>query len=307
MLAAEAFDVERVAADEVFQPLERLRRADQAAGATAHHLVVFLNDGAATFRATVGEQKRFRTGGPLLGNGADDLRDYVTGALDDHRIAGANVLAFDFVGIVQGCPADHHAADGDRFERRDRRQRAGAADLDRYAVQQRLRLFGGEFMGDRPARRSADHTQSALPVDPVHLVDDTVDVVGEHGAFRRNIFIERQGVVAADAEPGQRIDGKSPRVETRQQIPMRVRRGGAGFAGGIGEKVQGAGPGDRRIQLPQAARRGVARVGENLVAFRGLAFVQGEKIVAAHIDFAAHLENFGCIVRQGLGDVGDGS
>ena len=45
---------------------------------------------------------------------ADDLRDHVAGALDDHGVADADVLAGDLVGVVQGGVLDHHAADRDR-------------------------------------------------------------------------------------------------------------------------------------------------------------------------------------------------
>ena len=60
----------------------------------------------------------------------DHLRDHVAGALDRHRVADPHAEPLDLVLIVQGGVLHHHAADGDRFELRHRRQRAGAADLD---------------------------------------------------------------------------------------------------------------------------------------------------------------------------------
>ena len=78
------------------------------------------------------------------------------------------------------------AADIDRLEVGDRRQRAGAADLDQDVVQPRARLLGRELVGDRPARRAADEAQPLLPVDAVDLVDDAVDVVGQRRPLDRS-------------------------------------------------------------------------------------------------------------------------
>ena len=55
LLAAEPLDVERVAADEVAQPLGDLGRADQAAGAAPHRLALGPQREAAADRAVVGE------------------------------------------------------------------------------------------------------------------------------------------------------------------------------------------------------------------------------------------------------------
>ena len=63
-------------------------------------------------------------------NNFDNLRDDVAGALDDDGIAGADILARDFIGIVQGRPADDHAADGHRPQFGHGGQRTGAADLE---------------------------------------------------------------------------------------------------------------------------------------------------------------------------------
>jgi hypothetical protein len=48
----------------------------------------------------------------------DDLRDHVAGALQDHPVADAHVLALDLVLVVQRRARDHDAADGDRLQLR---------------------------------------------------------------------------------------------------------------------------------------------------------------------------------------------
>ena len=60
----------------------------------------------------------------------DDLRDHVAGALDDHVVALADLLAVDVLLVVQRRARDGDAADLDRLEHRPRVERAGAADAD---------------------------------------------------------------------------------------------------------------------------------------------------------------------------------
>ena len=131
---------------------------------------------------------------PLVEHDADDLRDHVAGTLHDDRVALANVDAVadrlavvadrrDIVLVVQRGVGDDDAADGDRRKPRHRRQRAGAADLDVDFLQHRRRLLGGELVRDRPARVAPCKPQPLLPVEPVDLVDDAVDVVAELGAL----------------------------------------------------------------------------------------------------------------------------
>ena len=62
--------------------------------------------------------------------GPDDLRDHVAGALDDHEVADADVLAADVVLVVEGRARDRDAADLDRLELGERIEDAGAPDAD---------------------------------------------------------------------------------------------------------------------------------------------------------------------------------
>ncbi len=156
--AAQPFNVEGIAADEIAQPLHRLGIADQPAGAApvdihlAGLLIHFAHGMTAADRTLVGKLVGLGISGPLFRDDAHDLRDHVAGALDHHRIADANVLARDLVLIVQGGVLHHHAAHRHRLQPRHRRQLAGAADLDLDAFQHGFGLFGGEFMRNGPAR-----------------------------------------------------------------------------------------------------------------------------------------------------------
>src|ERR1041385_323796 len=85
---------------------------------------------------------------PLVDDDVDDLRDDVTGALDDHSIANADVAplaqnlalvadALDVILVVQRGVLHDDAADADRLQLRRRRQHAGAAHRDQHAFDDR--------------------------------------------------------------------------------------------------------------------------------------------------------------------------
>ena len=124
----------------------------------------------------------------------DHLRNHVAGALDDDGVADPDVAALaqllavaadalDVVLVVQRDVLHDDAADADRLELADRRERAGAPDLDLDVAQHRRGALGREFVRDRPARRARDEAEALLPVEAVDLVDDAVDVVVEFGAL----------------------------------------------------------------------------------------------------------------------------
>ena len=152
-LLAQPFDVERAARDEMPQPLEPLRRADQAAGAADVDLA-FLGDRlGCAFGAMVGEDVRLAR--LVAGQVLDHLRDDVAGALDAHAVADAQAEPRDLVAVVERDVGDDHAADADRLQPPDRRQLAGAADLDVDRFERGLGFLGGEFVREAPARRAA--------------------------------------------------------------------------------------------------------------------------------------------------------
>ena len=65
-----------------------------------------------------------------VGLDADDLGDDLAGLLDHDRVADADVLALELVGVVQAGALDGRAGQLDRLEVGDRRELARLADLD---------------------------------------------------------------------------------------------------------------------------------------------------------------------------------
>src|SRR5690606_17082692 len=127
-------------------------------------------------------------------------------------------------------------------------------------LQQCLRLLGGKFVRNRPARRAADEAEAILPVEAVYLVDDAVDVEGQGGAPGRNIAVIGEQLVEAAAGLYMRIEREAPACELLAHLRKRCAERLRGFAPAVTEEAQRTFRGHRRIELPQPARRGDARV-----------------------------------------------
>src|SRR5690606_2095566 len=130
-------------------------------------------------RAMVGEVKgraRF-----VAGQIFDDLRDYVARALNDDTVTRPHAEAADLVAVVKGDIRHDDSAAGDRREPAHGGQLAGAADLDVDGLERRLRTLSRKFVRDGPSRRLGNETEPGLPVEPVNLVDDAVDIIGHVG------------------------------------------------------------------------------------------------------------------------------
>src|SRR6185437_2185353 len=150
-----------------------------------------------------------------------------------------------------------------------------------------------KFMGDRPARRAADEAQPLLELKIIDLVDHAVDVIGEARALLADLAMEGEQRIDAAAELRQRVDGEAPGGEMLQRLLMRPGKGVALLAPGIGEEGEGPRGGDRPIELTQAARRGVARIGEDRLAGLLALGIEREEAGALHINLAAHLDHLG--------------
>src|SRR6185437_4762341 len=224
--AAETFDVERIAADEMFEALHNLRRTDEAASAAAVDiflagLLVHLAHGvAAAYRAFVRHVIGFRAAWTFLRDHTHDLRDHIARALDDNRIAFARIETGDFVFIVKRGVFYHHAADRDGLQPRNRRHLARAAHLNVDLLQNRFGLFGREFVRDGPTWGARDETKAFLQIETIHLVDHAVDVVAELGALAFDVAIEFQHIVDRLAAFGQRVDLKTVGLELLQHVPL---------------------------------------------------------------------------------------
>src|SRR3954453_22902848 len=180
------------------QPLEALRWADEAAGATDVDFALLTHGFAAAFGAMVGEDVGWAR---LVARKIfDHLRDDVAGALDAHAVADAQAEPGDLVAVVERDIGDNDPADADWLEAPDRRELAGAAHLDADRPERGFRFLGGEFVRQRPARSARDLAQPLLPIQPPDFVDDAIDIVRQIGADALDLAIVRKhllNIVAA--------------------------------------------------------------------------------------------------------------
>src|SRR6185437_6894144 len=123
LLVAEPLYVHGVARGEMFQTLDRLSRADEAAGAAAHDigdalLIDFADRRRTTDRANLWKDVWLGPGRPFVEHRSQHLRNHVAGPLDNDRVADADVFAGDLVFVVQRRVLHHDPADRHRLELR---------------------------------------------------------------------------------------------------------------------------------------------------------------------------------------------
>src|SRR5579883_1076301 len=309
VLLAEPVDIEGKARAEMDEALDRLCRADEAAGAAPRGFARLADGEAAADRALrlrrprrrqLRTHRKGRRRGPSLGHHRDDLRDDVAGALDDDGVAVAEVLARDLVLVMQRRARDDDAADIDRLEIGPGGEDTGTPDGDLDRFQHRHSLLGGKFVGQRPARRPAHHAEPRLPIEAVDLVDDAVDVVGELCTLLADLAVKGEGGLDRRTKARLRIDRETPLAQALEEVPMRRRHFLADLAQGIAEEPQRPLRRHGRIELAQRAGGKIARIGEKRLAAGGTRLVEAKELRLLDIDFAAHFEDVGGGAAQRL-------
>ncbi len=299
---AQAFDVHHAPAREVANRFLALGGAGQAAGAACYRLAFLAHHVRAAYR-TPGWQhvlRRFRRR-TAFQHHAQHLGNHVAGAAHDHGVAHAHVLAPHFVFVVQRGVGDGDAADRYRHQARHRGDGAGTAHLHLDRLHRGQCFFGGEFMGQREARRTRDETERALVFQPVDFIDHAVDLVRQRLAARADVVVKIQQAVAAGDHGALFRDRQAETVKPVQHPRMRFGHVGAHraqleLADAVSEEAQAARAGDARVQLAQTAGGGVARVGEFLLAGFALALVELLEVALEHQHFAAHFQHLGHLV-----------
>src|SRR5207253_216467 len=115
-------------------------------------------------------------GRPPGAHDLDDVGDHVARALDQDRVAHADVLPADLVLVVKAHVADRHAGQLHGRELGGRRQRARLADVHLDRLDHGRRLARGELERDGPARMVRRRAEPALVIERLHLDHRTVGV-----------------------------------------------------------------------------------------------------------------------------------
>ncbi|CUS44707.1 hypothetical protein MGWOODY_Smn1891 [hydrothermal vent metagenome] len=308
---AKALDIQRAPAGEMAQPFDPLRRTDQPAGAAHVDLAFLAHRIGLAFGAKGGE-------GPgaaafVARQILDDLGNDVAGALKHDPVAGPHVQPRDLMLVVQRRVGDDNTAHRHRGEPRHRGQLAGAADLDVDPLERGLGAFRRELVGQRPPWRLGHRAKPCLPVEPVDLVDNAVDIERQVGARRLDLAILLQ--CPGDAlDPYEHVaDRDSPGRDRPDHVILSRARYRGHLAPAMGEEAQRTARGDGGILLAQRSCRCVARIGE-LAGLAGVAGclrlgeqpgVERGEIGLGHIDLAPYFEHIGGLAMQVLRDIGD--
>src|SRR6202521_4578555 len=188
----------------------------------------------------------------------NNLRNDVAGALDDDGVADAYIAAVaqwlavaadapDVILIVQRDVLHDDAADTDRLELADRRERAGAPDLDFDIAQHRHGALRRKLVRDPPARRARHEAEAFLPVEAIHLVDDAVDIVVEFGARFLDLAMKGDQLLDRVAKFCQRIGLEAAALEPLDHARLGLFRHLAHLAPGVSKKTERTRGGDGRI------------------------------------------------------------
>ena len=207
--------------------------------------------------------------GPQVFFDADDVRDDLARLLDDDRVADADVLAGDLLGVVQADAADRRAGDLHRLQVGRGREGAALADGDEDVVDARGRFVLLELVGDEPARRLAGGAEPLALVEAVDLEHEAVDfevelvqpaderlAVGDGGGE----VVEALRRAAWAGSPSCRPACRNSQCESRRQA--------LGVADAVAEEPQPALGGELRVEQLDAAGGRVAGVGVELPARR---------------------------------------
>ncbi|MNZ68420.1 hypothetical protein D3C78_866860 [compost metagenome] len=247
-------------------------------------------DMGAAHRAALGNLHRAGIVRATLGDHLHHLRNHVTGTANDHRVADHQAQARHFIHVVQGRIGDGHAGHLHWLEARNRSNGAGTTDLELHIEQLGELLHGRELVGNRPARLPRTEAQFTLRGNAVDLEHHTIDFIRQGVAALADITVVVEALADTLGQLQLATDRHAPLLELLQETNVRFGNVCRHLANAIAAELQRATGGDLRIQLAQAPRRRVTRVGEGLAAGFQLRRIEALETGLGHIDFATHLQ-----------------
>ena len=217
--------------------------------------------GRPAHRAGVGHVELALVAGPPLDERPDDLRDDVTGLLEDDPIADPDVLATDLVEVVQGRPGDRDPGHLRRPEVGDGRQRPRPPDVRHDVLDDRLDLLRAGTCRRSPSAAPGRPCRGAPAGRPVDLDDDAVGLVRELVAPLPPALGEGDDGLDVEIVGAIRVDRKAQALQPVEGGRLLGRRPVAVLEELVEPGRQLAAGGHLRVVLAQRARAAVARVG----------------------------------------------
>ncbi len=274
-------------------------------------LILIARYRCSTHRAVVRHSPRFLAAGALVRDRRDDLRNHLAGPLHLHPIALTKILGDDEILVVQCRQLHDHAADLDRLELSVWIQRAGSTYVDLDFEQSGFGDIRGKFSRDRPSRlASADDAHLFLKAERIHFDDAAVD--GEV-QLASDLVLQ---LVRPLLDLGERLRALPVRrhrdAPFRQRVQqLRLSLEWQLYSVGRGERIakESERPGSRNcgIELSQASRRGVARVGEKGFAGARPGLVHLLEAIEGEVNLAPNLNaSFGRALPEAQRNVAHG-
>ena len=258
LLFAEAVDVDRPV-------LEQLPAASGAVaiGALREHALALDGRGVADRAALgrLGHRCAIRALG-LVWRGRQDLWDDVAGAQHDDLVAGAHVLAREVLLVVQRRELDCHTGDMDRLEEGEGVQIAELSGVPLDVLERRDSGGRREFPRDGGPRLAADHAEAPLELVVIDLHDHAVDLEVQRAAALLPGQALGHDVLLAAQQLNIGIDAEAVLAKPGEHLPMGGELDPLGRPDPVGPHRQRPCGGQRRIELADRARGGVAGVHE---------------------------------------------
>ena len=212
------------------QPLRALGFAHDAACATRHRFANFALYRAAAHGAVFRQPESgmngrflafkqiatvFRLHRAAFKHHAHHFGNHIPRASHHHRIAHANIFARHFVLIVQCGVGNGYAAHKHRRKPRHRRDRTRAPHLHINRFNRGQGFFGGEFVRNRPARRTRHKAELLLLPQAVHFHHHAINFIRQAGALLQHGFIKIKHFldIGAHANLRLRLAKPQPRQE----------------------------------------------------------------------------------------------
>ena len=224
---------------------------------------------------------------------ADHGGDHFAGLLDEDPVADADVLARDFLLVVQRGAG--HAAAGDLhgLELGNRCERAGAAHLHGNIVEACARSLGLVFVGHRPAGGLRRAARLPAATEGVELDDRAIGLECEAVAQPVEFRDGRTHAGRIVSLPEFRDHRQTGCLEPAEKSGLRLRRTVA--LDGTEPVENGVEParGDNgRVEQLEGAGRRIARVGEGRLALVLALPVERGEFFLREVNFAADFEKF---------------
>ena len=215
----QSFDIHCASGGKETETFFELRRARRIQAADIYAALIAA-DLASANGTVCRELKWLFLAGPFLQFHPHDVRDNFPGFFHNDMIADPDILAGDFVRVMQADARHLGARDFNGFEFRHRRQRARFADLHVDVLDLCARLPEFHFVGDDPAGGFAGCAELLALADAVDLDNQAIRFIIERTASFECFPAVIQSVIDVLQHPAVRHDRNAESAHPIEKLVM---------------------------------------------------------------------------------------